>query len=142
MYAVYKHRLLGESADPARIRRTTARLVRNLLIFAGLAMLTLIFSMQIDILAYFWVYLLVEFVVFVIHRTRRLFLHRKLAAAEKSNGVSSKNIPLLESKEDERAPENSLSKDIVGVILLHESVMGKSIACPMHIQHSLASTNI
>ena len=72
-------------------------------------MLTLIFSMQIDILAYFWVYLLVEFVVFVIHRTRRLFLHRKLAAAEKSNVASSKNIPLLESKADERPPENSLS---------------------------------
>jgi len=90
MYAIYKHRLLDESADPARIRRTTARLVRNLLIFAGLAMLTLVFSSQIDILAYFWVYLLVEFVVFVIHRTRRLFLHRKLGLAEKSSVASLK----------------------------------------------------
>jgi hypothetical protein len=36
-------------------------------------------------------------------------MHRKLAAAEKSNVASSKNIPLLESKEDERPPENSLS---------------------------------
>ena len=83
MYAIYKHRLLDESADPARIRRTTARLLRNLLIFAGLAMLTLVFSMQINILVYSLVYLLVEFVVFVIHLTRRLFLHRKLAVAKK-----------------------------------------------------------
>ena len=90
MYAVHKHRLIDKSADPARIRRTTARLVRNLLIFAGLAVLTLVFSMQIDILAYFWVYLLVEFVVFVMHRARRLFLHRKLALAEKSSVASLK----------------------------------------------------
>jgi len=72
-------------------------------------MLTLVFSMQIDILAYFWVYLVVEFAVFVIHRTRHLFLHRKLAAAEKSNVASFKNKPLLESKEDERPPDNGLS---------------------------------
>ncbi|MGZ3616633.1 MAG: hypothetical protein ACXWPS_17110 [Ktedonobacteraceae bacterium] len=76
--------MLDEAADPTRIRRTTARLVRNLLIFAGLALLTLVFSMQIDILAYFWVYLLVEFVAFAIRRIRRLFLHRNLPIAEKS----------------------------------------------------------
>jgi len=90
IYAVQKHRLLDEAADPARIRRTTARLVRNLLIFAGLTMLTLVFSMEIDILAYFWVYMLVEFVVYVIHRTRRLYLHRKLAIAEKRSVASFK----------------------------------------------------
>ena len=89
MYAVQKHRLLDESADPTRIRRTTGRLVRNLLIFAGLAVLTLVLSIQIDILAYFWVYLLVEFVVFVIHRVRRPLLRRKLPIVEKSNAASS-----------------------------------------------------
>ncbi len=90
MYAVQKHRLLDASADPARIRRTTARLIRNLLIFAGLAILTLVFSMQIDILAYFWIYLLVEFVVFVIRRTQRFFQHRKLLIADKSSVASIK----------------------------------------------------
>ena len=85
IYAVQKKRMLDEEADPARIRRTTARLVRNLLIFAGLALLTLIFSMQIDILAYFWIYLLVEFVAFAIRRTQRFFLHRKLPKPEKSS---------------------------------------------------------
>jgi len=90
MYAIQKHRLLDASADPTRIRRTTARLVRNLLIFAGLAVLTLVLSIQIDILAYFWVYLLVEFVVFVIHRVRRLLQRRKLSIAEESSVASLK----------------------------------------------------
>ncbi len=85
IYAVQKKRMLDEEADPARIRRTTARLVRNLLIFAGLALLTLVFSMQIDILAYFWIYLLVEFVAFAIRRTQRFFQHRKLPKPEKSS---------------------------------------------------------
>jgi uncharacterized membrane protein len=85
IYAVQKKRMLDEVADPARIRRTTARLVRNLLIFAGLAVLTLIFSMEINILIYFWVYLLVEFVVYVVRRTQRFFQHRNLSKAEKSS---------------------------------------------------------
>ncbi|HXZ05517.1 MAG TPA: hypothetical protein VEH81_11825, partial [Ktedonobacteraceae bacterium] len=79
-----------ESTDPARIRRTTARLVRNLLIFAGLAVLTVVWSIYVDILAYFWVYLLVEFVVFVIHRVRRFLQHRKLPKAGKSRVASLK----------------------------------------------------
>jgi len=90
IYAVQKHRLLDEAADLTRIRRTTARLVRNLLIFAGLAILTLVWSMEIDILAYFWIYLLVEFVAFAIRRVRHFFLHRKLSIAEKSNVASFK----------------------------------------------------
>src|SRR5260370_37980591 len=45
----------------------------------GLAVLTFILSTPIDILAYFWVSLLVEFVVFVIHRVRHLLQHRKLS---------------------------------------------------------------
>ena len=90
IYAVQKHRLLDNSADPTRIRRTTDRLVRNLLIFAGLAVLTLVLSITIDILAYFWIYLLVEFVVFVIHRVRRLLLRRKLSIAGERDVASSK----------------------------------------------------
>ena len=90
VYAIQKHRLLDESTDPARIRRTTARLVRNLLIFAGLAVLTVVWSIYVDILAYFWVYLLVEFVVFVIHRVRRFLQHRKLPKAGKSKVASLK----------------------------------------------------
>jgi uncharacterized membrane protein len=90
IYAAQKHRLLDESADPARVSRTTWRLVRNLLIFAGLAVLTLIWSIQIDILTYFWVYLLVEFVVFAIRRIRHFLEHRKLSFAGKSKVASYK----------------------------------------------------
>ena len=90
VYAAQKHRLLDESADPARIRRTTWRLVRNLLIFAGLAVLTLVWSIQIDILIYFWIYLLVEFVVFAIRRIRHFLEHRKLSFAGKSSVASFK----------------------------------------------------
>ncbi len=81
VYAIQKHRLLDESADSTRIRRTTVRLVRNLLIFAALAVLTFIVSTPIDILAYFYVYLLGEFVAFAIHRVQR----RKLSSVEKED---------------------------------------------------------
>ncbi|HYB01394.1 MAG TPA: TMEM175 family protein [Ktedonobacteraceae bacterium] len=90
VYAVQKHRLIDATADSVSLRRTSGRLVRNLLIFAGLALLTLVFSMQIDILAYFWVYLLLEFAVFVIRRTRLFLQRRKLAIAAKSNIASLK----------------------------------------------------
>jgi uncharacterized membrane protein len=88
LYALQKHRLIDASADPVTIRRTTSRVLRNLLIFAGLALLTLVFSMQIDILAYFWVYLLVEFAAFVIRRIRQFLQHRKPLAIKQS-GVAS-----------------------------------------------------
>jgi len=90
VYAVQKHRLIDETADSVSLRRTSGKLIRNLLIFAGLALLTLVFSMQINILAYFWVYLLLEFAVFVIRRTRLFLQRRKLAIAAKSNVASLK----------------------------------------------------
>jgi uncharacterized membrane protein len=90
VYAVQKHRLLDESADPARIRRTTWRLRRNLLIFAALAVLTFVLSIPINILIYFVIYLLVEFITFVIRRIQRLFQRRKLSLAEMGNLASSK----------------------------------------------------
>ncbi len=83
IYAIQKHRLLDESADSARIRRTTGRLVRNLLIFAALAVLAFVVSTPIDILAYFYVYLLVEFVAFAIRRIQRRLERRKLSVAGK-----------------------------------------------------------
>jgi TMEM175 potassium channel family protein len=89
-YAVQKHRLLDEAADPTRIRRTMGRLVRNLLIFAALAVLTLVLSIQIDILAYFWIYLLVEFVAYAIRRVQHRIQRRKPALAEKGNKGSPK----------------------------------------------------
>jgi hypothetical protein len=90
LYALHKHRLIDASADQVAIRRTTGRVLRNLLIFAGLALLTLIFSMQIDILAYFWVYLLVEFAAFVIRRIRHFLQHRKAITIKKSGVASTK----------------------------------------------------
>jgi uncharacterized membrane protein len=83
IYAIQKRRLLDESADSARIRRTTGRLVRNLLIFAALAVLAFVVSTPIDILAYFYIYLLVEFVVFIIRRVQRRLERRKLSIAGK-----------------------------------------------------------
>jgi uncharacterized membrane protein len=85
IYAVQKRRLLDESADSTRIRRTTGRLVRNLLIFAALAVLAFVVSTPIDILAYFYVYLLVEFVAFAIRRIQRRLERRKLSFAGKDN---------------------------------------------------------
>ena len=83
IYAVQKRRLLDESADSIRIRRTTGRLVRNLLIFAALAVLAFVVATPINILAYFYVYLLVEFVAFAIRRVQRRLERRKLSIAEK-----------------------------------------------------------
>jgi uncharacterized membrane protein len=85
IYAVQKRRLLDESADSTRIRRTTGRLVRNLLIFAALAVLAFVVSTPIDILAYFYLYLLVEFVAFAIRRLQRRLERRKLSFAGKGN---------------------------------------------------------
>ena len=109
--------MLDEAADPSRIRRTTTRLVRNLLIFAGLAILTLVFSMQIDILAYFWIYLLVEFVAFAIRRTQRFFQHRKLPKAEKSNMASYQKVDsYLKAKRTRGRSYSGLLQGIVDVI--------------------------
>ncbi len=85
IYAIQKRRLLDESVDSTRIRRTTGRLVRNLLIFAALAVLTFVTSTSIDILAYFYLYLLVEFVGFAIRRLQRRLERRKLSFAGKDN---------------------------------------------------------
>jgi uncharacterized membrane protein len=90
VYAVQKHRLLDESADPARIRRTTWRLLRNLLIFAALAVLTFVLPIPMNILIYFVIYLLVEMTTFVIRRIRHLFERRKLSLAEMGKLASSK----------------------------------------------------
>jgi hypothetical protein len=68
----------------------TEPVVMDRLIFAGLALLTLVFSMVNNILAYFWVYLLVEFAVFVMRRTRLVLQRQKLAIAAKSNVASLK----------------------------------------------------
>jgi uncharacterized membrane protein len=85
IYAIQKRRLLDESVDSTRIRRTTGRLVRNLLIFAALAVLTFVTSTSIDILVYFYLYLLVEFVGFAIRRLQRRLERRKLSFAGKGN---------------------------------------------------------
>jgi len=85
IYAIQKRRLLDESSDSTRIKQTTGRLVRNLLIFAALAVLAFVVSTPIDILAYFYVYLLVEFVAFAIRRIQRRLERRKLSFAGKDN---------------------------------------------------------
>jgi uncharacterized membrane protein len=83
VYALQKHHLFDESSNPARIRRTTWRLLRNLLIFAALGVLTFVQSTPIPILVYFVIYLLVEFFAFIIRRVRHLFQRRKLSLAGK-----------------------------------------------------------
>jgi uncharacterized membrane protein len=98
IYAIQKHRLLGEHVDAARIRRTTGRLVRNLLIFAALAFLAFVVSTPIDILAYFYVYLLVEFVAFAIRRIQHRLERRNLSVSRKGNLASEESEALPKGK--------------------------------------------
>ena len=75
--------LIGRVGGFSQDQTNHGRLVRNLLIFAALAVLAFVVSTPIDILAYFYIYLLVEFVVFIIRRVQRRLERRKLSIAGK-----------------------------------------------------------